>query len=414
MLRGSARSGNCNSSSQAQDIRSSIQSVRIEQDGVRIAEQQRAIAQLEADQAEQLVDFLSSKFTNAALYDWMSRVIERAYRAVLQHAVSSRSPSRPQLAFERPAASRLGSPTISGAAPNEIAGAPTETRGITGAERLLLWWPRFIVLLGSRGLEKHSQAIADHVAHVPRQDESQPDAAVRCGCAIHCFCSRKMLVRAQALLKLIMPRTSAELATGIVDAVALSTAPQVAENILDALAGMTPAGGSERSRLCWAASDWTAALIGALEKGLVRPGELSLDQKQALAAHPDKALAARASQLLSRGGGLPNPDRQKVIDELGPLVLGMDHRRPGHRDHRPADRLPAAGAAAYYLSMGPITQHGGTAEAHLFASVDLGQDGAPWSYEGRFAMRKTPPAGGCCGAPRSSIPACARGCGWPW
>jgi cell division protein FtsI/penicillin-binding protein 2 len=48
------------------------------------------------------------------------------------------------------------------------------------------------------------------------------------------------------------------------------------------------------------------------------------------------------------------------------------------------------GAAAYYLSMGPITQHGSTAEAHFFASVDLGQDGAPWSYEGRFAMRKTP------------------------
>src|ERR1700722_9233208 len=48
------------------------------------------------------------------------------------------------------------------------------------------------------------------------------------------------------------------------------------------------------------------------------------------------------------------------------------------------------GAAAYYLTMGPITQHSGTAEAHFFASVDLGQDGAPWSYEGRFAMRKTP------------------------
>ena len=48
------------------------------------------------------------------------------------------------------------------------------------------------------------------------------------------------------------------------------------------------------------------------------------------------------------------------------------------------------GAAAYYLAMGPITQHADTAEAHFYASVDLGQDGAPWSYEGRFAMRKTP------------------------
>ena len=48
------------------------------------------------------------------------------------------------------------------------------------------------------------------------------------------------------------------------------------------------------------------------------------------------------------------------------------------------------GAAAYYLAMGPITQHADTAEAHFHASVDLGQDGAPWSYEGRFGMRKTP------------------------
>lgn len=47
------------------------------------------------------------------------------------------------------------------------------------------------------------------------------------------------------------------------------------------------------------------------------------------------------------------------------------------------------GAAAYYLTMGPIDQHSGTAEVRFFASVDLGQDGAPWSYEGRFAMRKT-------------------------
>ena len=48
------------------------------------------------------------------------------------------------------------------------------------------------------------------------------------------------------------------------------------------------------------------------------------------------------------------------------------------------------GAAAYFLSMGPITQHGdGTATARFYASVDLGQDGAPWSYQGQFTMRKT-------------------------
>jgi cell division protein FtsI/penicillin-binding protein 2 len=45
-------------------------------------------------------------------------------------------------------------------------------------------------------------------------------------------------------------------------------------------------------------------------------------------------------------------------------------------------------AAAVYLSMGPIVQHPGIARASFHASVDLGQDGAPWNYEGRFTLRK--------------------------
>jgi uncharacterized protein len=39
-----------------------------------------------------------------------------------------------------------------------------------------------------------------------------------------------------------------------------------------------------------------------------------------LANHPDRQLANRARRLLEAGGSLPNPDRQKVLDELGPLV----------------------------------------------------------------------------------------------
>jgi len=46
------------------------------------------------------------------------------------------------------------------------------------------------------------------------------------------------------------------------------------------------------------------------------------------------------------------------------------------------------GAAAYYLSMGRISQHSGEAVAYFHASVDLGQDGAAWAYEGHFTLRK--------------------------
>ena len=47
---------------------------------------------------------------------------------------------------------------------------------------------------------------------------------------------------------------------------------------------------------------------------------LALDQRTALASHPDKELAERARKLLALGGGLPNPDRQKVIEEFKPIL----------------------------------------------------------------------------------------------
>ncbi len=48
-------------------------------------------------------------------------------------------------------------------------------------------------------------------------------------------------------------------------------------------------------------------------------------------------------------------------------------------------------AAAFYLGMGPIEQHGSTALAQFQASVDLGQDGAPWNYMGRLTLRREGP-----------------------
>jgi putative heme-binding domain-containing protein len=60
--------------------------------------------------------------------------------------------------------------------------------------------------------------------------------------------------------------------------------------------------------------------MDGFEAGKVRVDQLTLDQKQALAAHRDRRIAGRARVLLGRGG-LPDPDRQKVIDELGPAVL---------------------------------------------------------------------------------------------
>ncbi len=70
------------------------------------------------------------------------------------------------------------------------------------------------------------------------------------------------------------------------------------------------------------------ALLAALDKGAVQLAELTLDQKEALAAHPDRKIAFRAKKILARGGGLPSADRQKVIDDLMPLL-----KRTGNAEH---------------------------------------------------------------------------------
>ncbi len=71
------------------------------------------------------------------------------------------------------------------------------------------------------------------------------------------------------------------------------------------------------------------ALLDAMDKGTVPASDLSLDQAQQLTNHPDKKLAERARVLLARGGRLPSPDRQKVLDEYMPLVEKTGDPRKG-------------------------------------------------------------------------------------
>jgi cell division protein FtsI/penicillin-binding protein 2 len=53
-----------------------------------------------------------------------------------------------------------------------------------------------------------------------------------------------------------------------------------------------------------------------------------------------------------------------------------------------ANAYSGLSAAAFYLNMGPIRQSGDTATARFTASVDLGQDGAPWQYTGNIMLQR--------------------------
>lgn len=175
--------------------------------------------------------------------------------------------------------------------------------------------------LGSKELEKATAEAAAHLL-ATAQDESKPDDA-RIAAATQAVELRSNDPETAAeLLKVITPRSSPSLAAGLIRAVSKSESAQVGETITEGLAAFTPAARTAALKVLIARADWTAALLKGIEGGQVTLAQLALDQKQALANHPDKAIALTARKLLeTAGGGLPDPDRQKVIDEIGPRVL---------------------------------------------------------------------------------------------
>jgi putative membrane-bound dehydrogenase-like protein len=174
--------------------------------------------------------------------------------------------------------------------------------------------------LGSTALDRYTTEIAATLLATAR-DETKTETE-RVGAA-------RQLVELRpgdpdtprTLLELIAPRTPATLAAGLIDGAGRSESPQVGAALVEMLPALTPTVRSAAYRALLGRADWTTALLDGAEAGKLRLTDIALDQQQALAAHPDRALANRAKRLLDKGGGLPDPDRQKVIDALAPVAL---------------------------------------------------------------------------------------------
>jgi len=123
------------------------------------------------------------------------------------------------------------------------------------------------------------------------------------------------------LLDALTPTASPELTLGLLDALGTSKAKNLGGALVEKLPKLSIAARPVALRLVLGRPESAKAFLDAVEKGALRFDMLQLDQKQALAAHPNKELAERAKKLLALGGGLPDANRQKVIDELKPILL---------------------------------------------------------------------------------------------
>jgi putative membrane-bound dehydrogenase-like protein len=124
----------------------------------------------------------------------------------------------------------------------------------------------------------------------------------------------------ESLLAEVSPKASPTLSAGILDAAGQATTPELAGILIERWNQFTPRLRQQAAAILLGRPEWSAALLDAFDKGSVPATDLSLDQTQQLTNHPDKKLAGRARDILARGGRLPSPDRQKVLDEYSPLV----------------------------------------------------------------------------------------------
>lgn len=181
---------------------------------------------------------------------------------------------------------------------------------------------------GSTALEKDANAIvAGFLAEV--RNESAKDAA-RIEAAVQVIGLRKGDPEAfRQLLDALTPRMAPELAGGILEALRRSEAGSAGAMLAQRLPSLTPALRASAVRSLLSRTEWTTALLDVLEKALIQASELTADQKQALASHPDKKIAERAKAILERGGVLPDADRQKVVVELSALTRRTGNAQAG-------------------------------------------------------------------------------------
>ncbi|MCS7015661.1 MAG: c-type cytochrome, partial [Gemmatales bacterium] len=175
-------------------------------------------------------------------------------------------------------------------------------------------------LLISLALRWNSQLARNH-AQIVRQHwerdvvNQQLDMELRLRSAhqlAELFKEDRALVR--FLAQQLSPQASPDWVGGIAAALVKMSAPGLVEELIQAYKTLTPAGKKALLTHLFTREEWLPQLLAYLDKGVISPGDLSLEQRQALLQHRDKNLAALASKVLSASGSLPSPDRQKVIE----------------------------------------------------------------------------------------------------
>lgn len=124
----------------------------------------------------------------------------------------------------------------------------------------------------------------------------------------------------QAIMEHMGPRQPPALTTGLMQALGASRSPRLASLLIRESKSWTPQAKREAMQLLLQRSERIHELLTAVEKRELPWNDLAPDQIQTLLHHPDPKVAERAKPMFSSRGGVPNPDRQKIVEHFMPLI----------------------------------------------------------------------------------------------
>ncbi|MEM1068249.1 MAG: PVC-type heme-binding CxxCH protein [Planctomycetota bacterium] len=174
---------------------------------------------------------------------------------------------------------------------------------------------RLATRIDSQSLDSKAKAIVDGIVETLSAEDT--NEATRIAAARDLIGFRGTDANAVAkVLAAITPQVSPEVAQSLLSTIRQSQAENGGEEILAMIGSLSPSVKTSAIDLLLSKPSWASSLMDAIASREFDLDEMSLEQKQSLRSLPDEQLRNRADEVLAMGGGLPDADRERVLQEL--------------------------------------------------------------------------------------------------